>query len=392
MGKDNHANYYYTYTSPSVAPPLNNNNNNTTPSAPFVDEIGSSAAGSSSNNNAPPSYDDVIQQFENSNDNNALKKTTNPSPSNDSYVRDESYTNSIPAYNPANIPDADEDREPLLNQGEQSEEQQDDPFRGRPPPPGYSIYRAPYETLQDGIIQSRDTHLNTDGEALLQFLKQRNTPPSMAVRFYGYHEETHWRTRCSRDKDGNQVEEREPVTVRVDDFSFDVDCSNYVSPNCEGMYVLPDKKTGFTKSVRELCDDYVHEKNQLKELRLTKIIDWDYATLTRAFTAAIRNHGYYHSVEISFETKENKIVVKANTKMSRMVDNWFVRWFFILSCLWILSWPILWLCRKTFGHNSLQSKWRMTISERDWYNEKVQEVLGQVRRQGQAFGTVPFIL
>ena len=47
------------------------------------------------------------------------------------------------------------------------------------------------------------------------------------------------------------------------------------------MYVLPDRKTGFTKSVRELCDEYVHEKNQLKELRLTKVIEWDYATLTR---------------------------------------------------------------------------------------------------------------
>ena len=186
MGKDNHANYYYTYTSPSVVPSLsNNNNNNTTPSAPSVDEIGSSAAGSSSSNNAPPSYDDVIQQFENSGDANAVNKPTNPSFSNDSYVRDDSYTNSIPAYNPANIPDADEDREPLLNQGEQPVEQQDDPFRGRPPPPGYSIYRAPYETLKDGTIQSRDIHLNTDGEALLQFLKQRNTAPSMAVRFYG---------------------------------------------------------------------------------------------------------------------------------------------------------------------------------------------------------------
>ncbi|KAI9499655.1 hypothetical protein BDB00DRAFT_735220, partial [Zychaea mexicana] len=223
-------------------------------------------------------------------------------------------------------------------------------FRGRPAPPGYSVYRAPYETLKDGTIQSRDTHLNHDGEALLQFLKQRNTAPLMAVRFYGYHEETHWRTRSTRDQDGNLVEEREPVTRRIDDFCFEIDCSNYVSPNCEGMYVLPDRKTGFTKSVRELCDDYVHERNQLKELRLTKVVDWDYAQLTRG-------------------------------KVSRLADNWMVRWFFILTCLWILTWPILWLCRKKFGHNSLQSKWKMAVSERDWYNEKVQEVLGQVRHQ-----------
>ncbi|KAI8137880.1 hypothetical protein BJV82DRAFT_633629 [Fennellomyces sp. T-0311] len=365
MSKDNHANYYYTYTSPSAAPP-------STPSAPPADDIASSSSG------APPAYDDAVQQVT---DSAIQNKVGDSSP----YVRDDSFSNSIPAYNPANIPDADDTadpQQPLI----------DDPFRGRPPPPGYSVYRAPFETLKDGTILSRDTHLNTDGEALLQFLKQKNTAPLMAVRFHGYHEETHWRTRSTRDNDGNLVEEREPVTRRIDDFCFEIDCSEYVSPNCEGMYVLPDRKTGLTKSVRELCDEYVHEQNQLKELRLTKLVEWDYAQLTRAFTAAIRSHGYHHSIEISFEMKEHKIIVKTGSRVSRMVDNWMVRWFFFLTCLWIISWPVLWFCRKKFGHNSLQSKWGMMISERDWYNQKVQEVLGQVRHQGQAFGTVPFIL
>lgn len=111
-----------------------------------------------------------------------------------------------------------------------------------------------------------------------------------------------------------------------------------------------------------------------------------------AFTAAIRAHGYYHSVEISFEMKDYRITIKSGSDLSRLVDNKAVRFLFFITCLWILVWPVLWFYRKHYGHNTLQSKWRMTISERDWYNLKVQEVLGQVRHQGQAFGTVPFIL
>ncbi|CDS06023.1 hypothetical protein LRAMOSA08551 [Lichtheimia ramosa] len=359
MSKQNHpANYYYTYTSPaSSAPPAN--------------EMPSSSSAS-----APPSYEEAVGQ---PTDNTT---TTNNKPT---HVPDAT----IPAYNPAVVPDHDQVTEPLL---QENDTENDNPFRGRPAPPTYSIYRAPYETSSSGEIITRDQHLNQDGEAILQFLHQHNSAPKMAVRFYGYHEETHWRTRSSRDNDGNWVEEREPVTTRVDDFCFQIDCSEYVSPQCIGMYVTPDKKTGQVKTVRQLCDDYVHEHNKLKELRLTKVVDWNYPELTRAFTAAIRAHGYYHSVEISFEMKEYRITIKSGSDLSRLADNKAVRFLFFITCLWILVWPVLWFYRKHYGHNTLQSKWRMTISERDWYNLKVQEVLGQVRHQGQAFGTVPFIL
>jgi hypothetical protein len=82
---------------------------------------------------------------------------------------------------PYSIPDA-HVSEPLLNNTIENDE--DDAFRGRPSPPGYSLYRAKYEVVRDGII-SRDPHINQDGEALLQFLYQHNKPPQMAIHFYG---------------------------------------------------------------------------------------------------------------------------------------------------------------------------------------------------------------
>jgi YD repeat-containing protein len=97
----------------------------------------------------------------------------------------------------------------------------------------------------------------------------------------GYHEETHWTTTSTRNSDGELVEERQPTTRRIDDFNFDVDVSSEVSDVCQGVYILPDPKSGEVKSLRELCNEYVHERNILKELQLTKEVNWDYNGLTR---------------------------------------------------------------------------------------------------------------
>lgn len=382
MAKDNYANYYYySYHSPAVAPP----------SAPPADDA---AASSSSSSALPPTYEEAI----------GLSQSQDPTKANERLAVE------IPAYNPSSsstIPDC---NVPLLANEQQEE---DNPFRGRPAPPGYSVYRAAYETKKDGTVWSRDEHLNSDGEALVQFLKEHNTPPKMHVRFYGmlkrecsytvqaidpirkgYHEETHWRTRTTRDRDGNTVEETEPVTQRVDDFEFFVDASDAISPQCRAMHVVD--RDG-SKTVRQLCDDYVHETNRLKELQMTKVIvDWDFGELTRAFTSAIRTYaGYHHSIEISFELKEHKVLVKSNSRWARTVDHWAVRWFCYLTLLVAIAWPILWLYRKRFGHATLKSEWSMAVSERAFYQQHIASVLTQVREQHQrnaTFGAVPFIL
>ncbi|KAI9032530.1 hypothetical protein CLU79DRAFT_679144, partial [Phycomyces nitens] len=224
-------------------------------------------------------------------------------------------------------------------------------YLGRPPPPNYSIYHAPFSKTTEEVI-SRDDHLNRDGEALLQFLNEHNTVPGMAVKFYGYHEETHWRRRTTRDSEGNITEESEPVTQRVDDFTFEVDCSQDILPTCQGIYVLPDMKTGHVKAVRSLCDEYIHEKNKLKELQLTKVVNWNYPELTKG---------------ISW--------------ISQTSDSKIIRGFLFITCLWIIVWPVVWFFKKKFGHTTLKSEWIMNVAERDWYQRHIHEVLGQVRQE-----------
>ncbi|KAG0183237.1 hypothetical protein DFQ28_000107 [Apophysomyces sp. BC1034] len=335
------------------------------PSAPSIEEATS-----------PPAYEDLL-------------RIAGPGPSPPSnkrdlagYVRDSTTPNQ--AFNPSAEGTGDYNpTEPLLQMDEEAE------FQGRPPPPDYSIYRAPFQTQEEGII-SRDDHLNRDGEALAQFLYEHNTPPKMSVRFYGFHEETHWRSRSSRDSNGNLVEEREPVSQTVEDFDFMVDCSGNVSSECQGVYVMPDPKSGQVKTVRQLCDDYIHEHNQLKELQLTKVVEWNYAELTQALTAAIHAHGYCHHIHISYVMKNYKITVKTSSQISRMADHWLVRLLCFVSCLWIVAWPVLWLWRKKFGHATLKSEWLMAVTERDWYNTNIREVLNQVPRGPTR--AVPFML
>jgi hypothetical protein len=103
----------------------------------------------------------------------------------------------------------------------------------------------------------------------------------MKINFYGYHEETQWKTVTRQNSNGEHVHDREPETRRIDDFNFDIDVSNDISNVCQGVYLLPDPKTGEIKSLRELCNDYVHERHFLKELKLVKEVNWDFNGLTR---------------------------------------------------------------------------------------------------------------
>ncbi|KAG2177936.1 hypothetical protein INT43_003183 [Umbelopsis isabellina] len=245
-------------------------------------------------------------------------------------------------------------------------------------PPEYAPYRATYKMKKKGVV-SRDHHINEDGEALFRFLLDHNSPPAMSIKVRGYHDETRWRTETHRNSDGTTREEQHSYTEQVTDFDFAVDVSQYVSPTCAAMYVEPDKKTGKTKTVRQLCDDYVKEKGQFKELEMRKSIDWNYKELTQAILYAIRHQGYHHTVDITFPLQNNRVTVKCNSKLSELYDSWWFKAILVVTCLWLIAIPTFYVMRKKFGHKNLKSEWQMKISEEQWYQQHVYEVLAQVQ-------------
>ncbi|KAI7898367.1 uncharacterized protein BX663DRAFT_533361 [Cokeromyces recurvatus] len=382
MSKNQH-DYYYSFTSPPV-PEVTSSKPDPSPSAPCTDTV------------IPPSYDDVFSPSgsttnrsmpppNKSNFEGYILDTSDPlANSNASTVlhmpmpTPETFQNNPCEYGQLNP--TIEANVPLLSNNDEEEES----FQGRPPPPGYSLYRAKYKIVRNGII-SRDKHINEDGEALLQFLYQHNKPPRMTVHFYGYHEETTWTSQTTRNNEGELVEERVPTTRRVDDFEFEIDCSSDISPICQGIYILPNSKTKEQPTLRQLCNQYVHSKRSLKELKLTKEVNWDYNGLTRALTNAIRNSGFYENVEITYKMEDHEIIVKTNSRISRWSDNVYLKGFLFITCLWIVVFPIIWLCKKRFGHSYLKSAWKMKISERNWYEAHVQEVINSCRGNYKPF-------
>jgi hypothetical protein len=191
--------FYYSFTSPPVPSSDSSSNSNASPSAP-----------STNDDLEPPSYDDATLIPSSSTIGASVPP---PNKSNfEGYVLDSSSPpfnpNVMPMPEPVTMPvpppqetrnttsdygaPADiitGDDEPLLGDTEARYDEYDqfssiDNFAGRPTPPRYSVYRAKYKTVKEGVI-SRDKHLNEDGEALLQFLYQHNKKPRMIVHFYG---------------------------------------------------------------------------------------------------------------------------------------------------------------------------------------------------------------
>ena len=95
-------------------------------------------------------------------------------------------------------------------------------------------------------------------------------------------------------------------------------------------------------------------------------------------TAGIHAHGYSHRLSITIEKREHKVTVKPASRISRMADNKFIRFFFYITFLFIFAWPMLILCRKKIGHVTLQSKWQMELSEKRWCDQYMTEILGQI--------------
>ncbi|KAI9280438.1 hypothetical protein BY458DRAFT_500683 [Sporodiniella umbellata] len=252
---------------------------------------------------------------------------------------------------------------------------EEDQYRARPAPPGYSIYNAESKTLKDGNVVSRDKHINEDREALSQFMYRNNTKPDLFVVFYGSHEEVYYETRIERNTDGENVTVRERKTREVDDFDFKVDLSDYVIPTCRGVYALPDSKSNELKTVSGLCDDYIKSISILKELRLKKEVTWDFDRVITAMKNAIMSTNACEKVRVSFSTTKDTVSVKSNHWYSKLMDNNFFTAFMIISCIWIFIIPFNYLYKRNHSKLRIKSEWLMNVSEQAWYETHAREIM-----------------
>ncbi|KAF8429814.1 hypothetical protein EV426DRAFT_639554 [Tirmania nivea] len=334
-----------------------------------------------------------------------------------------------------------------------------DPVLSSDPPP-FSVYQpTTHPHYLNSHLITHDPHLNTDGEALYQFLLQENLiPPIQHVQVRGSHEvrNTVWET----DREGRRTTRSETRTV--EDFRFRLDLTGglwavmQAGGGVEGLgeggvlKVLGDEEKvyrgGRTKSrwreqegrcqgngqdgnergccgrkgckrkgkkgrrrnqtsictdppgnwglldptyhhdhdpeanllpnatptstpdsqlpVRAWTDRYCHLPTTLKEFIVRKpITNLSKPLITSLITNQIRATNYRGSVSISFPKQKHKIAIYPDTQFARARNNPWVRWFFYLTFLWVVTWPILYFSTKKF--HVVVSEWRW-----GWKGEK----------------------
>lgn len=85
--------------------------------------------------------------------------------------------------------------------------------------------------------------------------------------------------------------------------------------------------------MRETVQEFTSSWDLYKELRLTKLVQWDYGEVERALTDLARSTGYRRSIHVEFPTADHKVVVWASNVCSTTANSMTVRILCCLSCL-----------------------------------------------------------
>ncbi|RHZ77661.1 hypothetical protein Glove_174g63 [Diversispora epigaea] len=227
-------------------------------------------------------------------------------------------------------------------------------------PPEYTVSDAEFETSDQGVT-SLDSKINIEVEPLHRFFIAHNDKPQMAIKIHGYH---------------TNYESNSTKVVEVTDFKFTFDLSNYITPYGK-LHIISNEKYP-NMDIMELLREYVENQNLLKEIEMRKVVIWDYDSLTKAISSVIRQQGYNNILRITYPIRNNIVKVQSDHKFSKLMKS---KWFNILcviSCLWIIFWPLTWLYKKSFK-DQLRSDFQLNISPRDWFQANVENIISNVQ-------------
>ncbi|KAF7320362.1 hypothetical protein MKEN_00821000 [Mycena kentingensis (nom. inval.)] len=273
---------------------------------------------------------------------------------------------------------------------------------GEIPPPSFTIYEAECWETSSGDVVSHDSHLNSDGEALYRFLlSQSTTPPAFRLHCKGTHTETRYRHVTHRHDDGRTRTRTESYTETIVDFDFYIDASNLSGPvhwsagdedpvyrgamwreidsvegkqkakraenkrykawiedrSARGLPPWVSSVSSFaegmspnavvlksSKSLREWADLYCASPKSLKEFIYEKVVyGWNVRQLENAVRATIVASPYSGDLTVEFATTANKIYIRPDNRLSRLLSN---KWFKFLTYLLILPWLCLWIFKR----------------------------------------------
>lgn len=122
-------------------------------------------------------------------------------------------------------------------------------------------------TTYDAIVESNP-------DELWRYFLTYSDKPGLEARIEGWRYEDRWRTESyfeNGEHRSRQVHERERVT----DFMVSVNLSAYIQPGWKRLVAI-DQKGNF-RPIREVLEEFTLNKERLKEIGMTKQVQWDFA-------------------------------------------------------------------------------------------------------------------
>ena len=222
-------------------------------------------------------------------------------------------------------------------------------------PPPFSAYhpRSHVSASQHGKIITYDQHLNSDVEALYQWLHTSSaSPPRPHMRLLGTHHDSNNKTAV--------------------DFSLRFDLPAFLLP-IHTLATASRCRQGTRSShpvaedgmnIRDWCAEYIAAADPWKEFKLRKkVVGLDKTFLRRKVAAAVKDTGYAGTVTITFPVEERTVVVAPDTWVSRARYG-PCRWVFYVSLLWVILWPLLWVVTRKW--DVVEVHWETASAEKDW--------------------------
>jgi hypothetical protein len=214
----------------------------------------------------------------------------------------------------------------------------EDPMYLGEQPPAFSTYSAQQHVIGDGQVISHDLHLNTDPEALYQWLHScAQTEPRQLLVIEGTHGDSAPGFHLEFDlssffKEGYELGPAMPLQRRMRGTNVEREAT--------------DMEVEAAMDVRGWCDAYIRDPAFLKEFKLCKRLErLDREMIETHVRSMVRSTNYRGPVEIRFPMEKRSVVLSPDNWVCRVRYGW-ARWLFCLSFLWIITWPVLWVFTK----------------------------------------------
>lgn len=227
------------------------------------------------------------------------------------------------------------------------------------PPPDLPFSSHDYSSSD---FWTRFPNYSTDSHALHQMiLEQAQYAPSYYLELLGTHKETERRHK----KDSSET---------ITDFHIRLNLTHLLTTGIRTggkLEILPDNQKGFRGGIiksfepslsssdiesgstgdelQAWCHKFVSDPSSMKCFIFErKIINHDKIHLEYLLRRIVTSTNYRGQVYVNFPTSHKRVIVYS----PHMINEWrmttWIRWFFYLTCLWVVSWPVLILITRRY--------------------------------------------